>query len=265
MGHLTAKMATFAKRFDRAFTLVELLVLIAIIALLTGLLLPALAKSKDLARRTYCQNNLHQIGLALNLYGNQNGRYPTVLFRKGIDAPGLEWTALLIPYLDIEVYRQGLFRCPAAQHRPVALDYDINADGVGGDWPSGTPLGVAEAKGPVEVGQGLFEMVEVGRETEAIKSPAEMIAIGDGGKVAAQLPSSSYLWEGVFYLTYSHSLTNRSQAIGTVHDQGANMVFLDGHVEWQDWWNWIDFSDAAAKRWNYDNQPHEEFWATNSP
>jgi len=38
------------------------------------------------------------------------------------------------------------------------------------------------------------------------------------------------------------------------------MVFLDGHVEWARWTEWVEFSDAAASRWNYDNQPHPEAW-----
>src|SRR5256885_5082300 len=61
----------------RAFTLIELLVVIAVMAVLAALLLPALARSKESGRRIACINNLHQLGIALNLYTSENeGRFP---------------------------------------------------------------------------------------------------------------------------------------------------------------------------------------------
>jgi prepilin-type N-terminal cleavage/methylation domain-containing protein len=87
----------------RAFTLVELLVVIAIIGILVALLLPAVQEARETARRTQCQNNLKQWGLAMHLYHNANERLPIGHDPQLPGVPsGKYWSfrARLLPFLE---------------------------------------------------------------------------------------------------------------------------------------------------------------------
>ena len=79
------------------FTLVELLVLIAIIGILVVLLLPAVQSDREAARRIQCANNLKQLGIAVhNFHAVRNSVVPTHLTRVG----HATWCVLLLPFLE---------------------------------------------------------------------------------------------------------------------------------------------------------------------
>lgn len=119
----SGKKAKISK-FHFLFTLIELLVVIAIIAILAALLLPALSMAKEVARDALCKNNLKQMGIAWNLYGNDwNGTLRTPKWF-GIPDGCINWTnALAIDYLNSRVIDDrngvypGVFACPSGKVR----------------------------------------------------------------------------------------------------------------------------------------------------
>lgn len=92
----------------RGFSLIELLVVVAILAILVALLMAAVQKARDGANRVYCANNLKEIGVALNNYQSVVGTYPpgmtppwNLQVPRGIYPYGaLSWLGLILPYID---------------------------------------------------------------------------------------------------------------------------------------------------------------------
>ena len=109
-----------AKRVCRAFTLVELLVVISIIALLLAIMMPSLQKARQIAKRTVCATNLKQIGVAMDMYrSDYRGAHPYRNYHPRIDYkllgwnPATTWGMTLIH--DYCANQSKLFICPSAK------------------------------------------------------------------------------------------------------------------------------------------------------
>ncbi len=111
--------------FYRGFTLVELLVVIAVIGVLVGLLLPAVQAVREAARRTQCANNLKQIGVAFQNYHSAFRVFPSGYIAGAPypdTTPGWGWAALLLPMIEETGLHQAIdFRLPIEHPQNAAV------------------------------------------------------------------------------------------------------------------------------------------------
>ncbi len=108
MNHLNR--VPFSKRTSsfRGFTLIELLVVIAIIGILIGLLLPAVQAARGAARRMSCQNNLHQVILAVHNYESATKRLPPAWIQPASSTDGWSAQARILPYVEAMSIAEGI-------------------------------------------------------------------------------------------------------------------------------------------------------------
>ena len=131
----------------QGFTLVELLVVIAVIGILLALLLPAVQSARESGRKTACMSNAYQLGMAVNRYDQDKGRVPCWQNEVGDGPLYVSWAVMLLPYIERnDLYDQwsgwnvgdpnpvpvriGLFQCassPPAASNPAPLAYAGNS------------------------------------------------------------------------------------------------------------------------------------------
>lgn len=130
------------------FSLVELLVVIFILGLVAALVIPAVQYTRNTARRTQCQSNLHQIGLAVDMYVDAWHAYPDAAVIPGLsELPGLHDAIR-----DFAEDNDEIFICPADLefYRDFGISYQYNAEQIAGktrEQALNTGTGVRMASG----------------------------------------------------------------------------------------------------------------------
>ena len=119
----------FSHQRNRALTLTEVLVVIAVVIFLIGFLLPALVAAKQKARRIACVNNLKEIGIASRLWeGDNNGKYPmsvSVTNGGAMEVIGAGNAYLLWQTMSNEFHSPKNLHCPADTGRIAATNFSI--------------------------------------------------------------------------------------------------------------------------------------------
>jgi prepilin-type N-terminal cleavage/methylation domain-containing protein len=240
-----AKMRVYTRR-KRAFTLVELLVVIAIIALLLSIMMPALSKAREQAKKTICMANFKQLGLGLLTYSSDyNGRWPSkfmvpstdpVSSRNGtpikyystwqlwLDTPGNsnDWQSRMRPaFLDLltptYISNYKVYFCPTSSHSQY--------------FKSPKDLWNYTQRNII-IGQWSYQSVNIawslkGQSLDPDRYAFQSLwAAGTAGQKAL-----APLFSDLYYVYASGTAKGKPVSDYTWHKDGESMIFNDGHVE----------------------------------
>lgn len=193
-----------------AFTLIELLTVIAIIGILAAILIPTVGAVRRHAQAASCISNLRQIGVAMNLHAQENkDNLPIAIGTTGSWRENM-WQSQVQPYLEnkkptdfageVDSVFAGVFRCPGKPN------YDIN----------GPTDREKLSYGMNSFGDGL-NAAKV-RKLRSIAQPALTLLVTDSNEGYCSVRNANYIYDN-------------PDSVALWHGQKNNTLFVDGHVE----------------------------------
>jgi len=280
-------MQPSADQSRTAFTLVELLVVIAVIGILAGLVLSGVSSAKGKAMRIQCANNVRQLGLALQQFVADYHVYPlnANLHWSDGDEHATTWRTALeqaalsgrdpwaLKKLGTNWWHFTVWHCPAVPFSGFTLgtrtsttnyacsNYGYNAYGLR-RWEDAESLGLGGHKGnriPTNSVDSPYLDSPPVHESEVV-NPSEMMAIGEGFVGGNGVIVDTTANRGRLQRTSGLQDIGGSTARSYSRHQGrANTLYCDGHVESPTLrFLFQDTSDAALVRWNRDHLPHRD-------
>lgn len=229
-----------------SFTLIELLIVIAILAILSSLLLPALKAAREKGYSARCTGNLKQQGLAVQQYAGEMDDWMPVSSSEATSAVHYYWRYAIAPYLgikylsgEISVNRNRLCGKTAVFWCEKTILPNADAGSINPSSPYS--YGLAASDWAVR-GWGKDPTQRKRLNSIKGKSPSETVVTADTTDAEIGNVAQSIAWE-------PFARNSSEEWVGNRHNNGANINWADGHVSWM-----------SRKYLNYGRQGNPQFY-----
>lgn len=225
-----------------AFTLLELLIVIAVIAIVAAILFPVFAHARAKARQAACLSNERQIWMAVAMYANDNDETLPFWQAAFLTSPATQnttkglWKSAVEPYIKggeaagIPEPESGVWQCPSSGAWRDGLDSNLPPISRASTASYGMSMFIAydffdpKPKPPVT-------RYRPGLPLAALRSPANTVFMGEGGMAGRIDSPVQERWMDFERRYHADNVQNWERR--DVHNGGSNYLFCDGHARWE--------------------------------